>query len=191
MINGSYLRQLRLSRHCTLKQASAAAGCTASFISQVERGLKEPSLSTLRNLADFFGVSLVSFFQTTPSSNDGTSDADTSYYLVKRDMRRLIVLPELSVRCEEITNNGNPSAKSICPIHGAIYTLSPNCWISESLVKHPFDECVFILQGSLKAYIGEDIITVATGDCLYLYANTYHNFFNHCTEDCIVISLNG
>ena len=65
MINGSYLRQLRLSRNCTLKQASAAAGCTASFISQVERGLKEPSLSTLRNLADFFGVSLVSFFQTT------------------------------------------------------------------------------------------------------------------------------
>ena len=62
MINGSYLRKLRKSHNYTLIEFSQEIGCTASFLSQLERGQKEPSLTTLRKLSEVLGVPIASFF---------------------------------------------------------------------------------------------------------------------------------
>ena len=101
LINSAYLRHVRLARHYTLNQLSKETGCTASFLSQIERGLKEPSLATLRKISECLDVSLVSFFiqpETDPPGGDSPA-AEEGYHIVRRGEGVRLNLPELSARC--------------------------------------------------------------------------------------------
>ena len=54
---GGAIRRRRHGRGLTLAALSAAAGVSVSMLSQVERGLLDPSLDTLRNIAEALGTS--------------------------------------------------------------------------------------------------------------------------------------
>ena len=48
---GDKIREVRKRADFTLNQLASASGLTASYISQVERNLTEPSISSLRKIA--------------------------------------------------------------------------------------------------------------------------------------------
>ena len=54
------IRELRRRKNFTLRQLSEKTGYTVSFLSQLERGIKNPSLDALRAIAQALDVSLVS-----------------------------------------------------------------------------------------------------------------------------------
>ena len=54
------IRELRRRKDFTLRQLSEKTGYTVSFLSQLERGIKNPSLDALRAIAQALDVSLVS-----------------------------------------------------------------------------------------------------------------------------------
>ena len=51
------LRELREQKGVTQKDVATAVGCTATVYSRYERGEREPDISTLCSLADYFEVS--------------------------------------------------------------------------------------------------------------------------------------
>ena len=51
------LRELREQKGVTQKKVADAIGCTATVYSRYERGEREPDISTLCSLADYFEVS--------------------------------------------------------------------------------------------------------------------------------------
>lgn len=53
---GKRLRQLRIERGLRLKDVADAMGVTLRAIQNYEQGIREPSLSILIKLCDFFGV---------------------------------------------------------------------------------------------------------------------------------------
>ncbi|SFU07994.1 Helix-turn-helix domain-containing protein [Geodermatophilus amargosae] len=53
---GVRLREIRKERDERLEDVSGSAGLTASYLSDLERGTKLPSLPTLLALADHYGV---------------------------------------------------------------------------------------------------------------------------------------
>ena len=67
---GADLRALRKSRQMTLAEASAAVGRSVGWLSQIERGLTEPSLGDLRHLVDVYGVPLGLLFRNAPGPSD-------------------------------------------------------------------------------------------------------------------------
>jgi len=55
----------------TLKQLAAKAGCTDAYLSQLERGLVNPSIMTLKKIASALGVNIVDFFiASNPTENE-------------------------------------------------------------------------------------------------------------------------
>ena len=52
------LRELREQKGVTQKEVATAVGCTSTVYSRYERGEREPDISTLCSLADFFNVSI-------------------------------------------------------------------------------------------------------------------------------------
>jgi transcriptional regulator with XRE-family HTH domain len=66
---GSRIRELRTVRGLTLTALADEAGLPTGLISQVERGLSDPSLETLRRIAKVLDVLIFSLFQ---------QDADTT-----------------------------------------------------------------------------------------------------------------
>ena len=51
------LRELREQKGVTQKEVATAIGCTATVYSRYEREEREPDISTLCSLADYFEVS--------------------------------------------------------------------------------------------------------------------------------------
>ena len=51
------LREIRELRGVTQKDVASAIGCTANVYSRYERGEREPDISTICSLADYFEVS--------------------------------------------------------------------------------------------------------------------------------------
>jgi transcriptional regulator with XRE-family HTH domain len=60
---GADIRALRKARGTTLVELSAAVGRSVGWLSQVERGLAEPSVRDLGRIAERLGVSISLFFR--------------------------------------------------------------------------------------------------------------------------------
>ncbi len=59
---GSKIRKLRKEQNLTLEELSKKTGLSLSYISLIERGLKNPSLKALEKIAEFFGINPAIFF---------------------------------------------------------------------------------------------------------------------------------
>ena len=59
---GNQIRKERLNRQLTLEKLSKMTGLSKSFLSQVERGLAEPSITSLKKISKEFGFSVVNLF---------------------------------------------------------------------------------------------------------------------------------
>ncbi len=59
---GERLRALRLSADLTQAALAERSGLDVSYVSQMERGLRDPSLSSIEALASGLGLSLSEFF---------------------------------------------------------------------------------------------------------------------------------
>ena len=55
---GNAMRQHRLSQQKTLDDVHAATGLTKSMLSRIETKPTNPSITTVRTLADYYGVGL-------------------------------------------------------------------------------------------------------------------------------------
>ena len=62
MTLGAQLKTAREKKGYTLKQLSEISGLSIGFISQVERGQTDPSLSSLKNLATALDIKLRDLF---------------------------------------------------------------------------------------------------------------------------------
>lgn len=68
---GERLRSRRAAAELTQAALAERAGLDVSYVSQMERGLRDPSLSSIEALAGALGLSLAEFFE------DAGDDADT------------------------------------------------------------------------------------------------------------------
>ena len=56
------LKAYRLANRMTLKQLANEAGCTDAYLSQLERGLANPSITILKKVASALRMKVVDFF---------------------------------------------------------------------------------------------------------------------------------
>lgn len=183
-MNFEKLKWIRKKKGYTLARVSQATGYTASFLSQLERGLKEPSITTLRKLADLYAIPLVSLFVENEEdiAVDGTAKkAQPSIRIIRESERKKIMLPEIFTVCEFVT-----PANRQCRISGHITKLEPGCWCSESLISHTTDESAYIIKGNMKALLGDKIFYLGSGDSIYIEAYALHNWQN-CGEETLDI----
>lgn len=59
---GKIITHLRKKKNMNLKDLSLATGTTSSMLSQIERGLANPSINTLKTIARVLDVPLFTFF---------------------------------------------------------------------------------------------------------------------------------
>ena len=73
---GADIRALRKNRSLTLTELADRLGRSVGFISQIERGISEPSINDLRNIAEVFDVPLSFLF------GENRSDPAEAKYIV-------------------------------------------------------------------------------------------------------------
>ncbi|WP_234122973.1 helix-turn-helix domain-containing protein [Clostridium hydrogenum] len=186
-MNITKLKQIRKSKGYTLSTLSSIIGCTSSYLSQLERGLKQPSLEMLRRISDCLEVPIFIFFSEAETSDLQVNNQRTSEYsIVRHDNRKKIVMPDILTEYEFITPY-NVDGSDNCRIVGMYTTLAPGKWACEKLISLNFDFSVFILKGTATVSLKENTLILQEGDSIYFNSGAKHNFYNSGNEQLVLI----
>jgi len=166
---GVRIRETREGKGISVRKLSAMVEVSASLISQIETGKVDPSLSTLRKIAIALDVPLFSLVLT---------DAAGPTRIIRKHERRPVVFPKAGLKYEIIHSDLNKKMA----VH--IGTLSPEGATSETPLNHPGEECLVILEGTMKVVLGDEVIELQEGDSLYFDSSIPHRLYNSESEAC-------
>jgi DNA-binding XRE family transcriptional regulator len=167
---GKNLRALRKAQGLTLVQLGEKADLSASYLSQVERGVTMPSLSRLTSIAQILDVEVRYFFEGDP----------TSPCIVRADQgKKLTGTNGISVELL----SAHPFGKNIQPY---CVVLGPGARREYTPV-YPGEECGFVLKGELAFTFGEETFVLAAGDSIHYDRNQPHSWRNTGDKECVVI----
>jgi len=191
---GKKIRKERQKRELTLGQLSELTGLSKGFLSQIERDLAQPSITTLKKLAFQFGISVVSFFSNPSSSgsqqglllHSGLPERDNRVYtgktqVVPQEKRKSFTLPGSNVSYHLLTPDLNRQLEVM------YLQISPNEDSGdEPMVDPPGEKFGLVLKGSLELRINNEVYHLKTGDSIYFSANSPH-FWRGIGQDSIEV----
>ena len=174
---GEKIRELRLKKNMTLTDLAGITSLTASYISQLERNLVDPSLSSLRKIASALEVPPYYFLD----------DRSAAPVIIRSDNRVHLKNPGSNIFYEYLTPTGmegvhNDMEVILWHIHGENKT-------DEDMICHPFPECIFLMSGSLRVYIDSEFYDIYEGDSIFIKENSMHNIYNLAKETATAISF--
>jgi mannose-6-phosphate isomerase-like protein (cupin superfamily) len=135
------------------------AGISAGSLSQIERGIIDPSLATLRNIAKVLGVPPY-YLLIEPTG---------SALVVRKEDRGKLTGSDASI--ELITSGSQPTFEMLS------ITLSPGESLGEQ-ADYQGGESHVIIQGGVQAQVGDQTYELGEEDSIYIPAGLPHNMLN-------------
>jgi len=159
---GEKLRRLRGSQNLTQEELANRAFLTKGFISQLERDQTSPSIATLKDILDVFGIDLADFFQEEQKHTDVyrksgrvlTSDSTAGY-------RVEVLVPDAQNR-------------RLDPV---LVTLAPG-EKTRSHGPHEGEEFGLVLSGSITLTLDGAVHQLRKDDCFYFSSHRMHQVEN-------------
>ncbi|NMA48711.1 MAG: cupin domain-containing protein [Tissierellia bacterium] len=174
---GSKIKQARLNKKMTLKDLAEKTDFTAGYISQLERDIIEPSLSSLRKIATCLNVPLFAFLENT----------EIQTAVIHSDKRQKMQFSDSNIVYEFLTPLGSSQESS--PKMVVLYVqIEPGTWSNDEWLTHSAEECIFVLRGTVDVLTRDKQYRLNDGDSLYIHENTPHKIFNPGTKKAITIS---
>jgi transcriptional regulator with XRE-family HTH domain len=181
---GKRIRAERQKRQLTLEKFSAKTGLSKSFLSQIERGNTEPSITSLKKIAAEFGYSVVNLF---PNGNENGSNwgyqdgiknhpVEKTIYrnevsVVRADKRKRLALPGSNVVYDLLT----PDMKRQLEVMYMRVKAGENSG-SEPMLDSPGEKLCFVVKGKLELCVGEDVYRLEEGDTICYPAHVAHSW---------------
>jgi transcriptional regulator with XRE-family HTH domain len=178
-------QKLRATRHAagmTLQDLALAAGVSQSLISQVERGMASPSITTLRRFAAALDIPIASLFvEHGPASND-EKELDGRQIIVRRDERKGLQVPRSKVNYELLTPDLNRTIEFLR------IEYSPHSRTHPAPMSHPGEENALCLEGSVVVTIEEREFVLNEGDSISFDSGRAHQVENRTNERAVLVS---
>ena len=159
---GNRIKQLRMKNGLTLEELADRCELSKGFLSQLERNISSPSISTLEDIIEVLGVNMAGFFK--EETNEPSVFTNDDFY-VKENEDSLItwLVP-------------NAQKNEMEPI---LYELEPG---SETFVVQPYEgeEFGYVLRGKITLVntSKDEKIDIRKGETFYLKGNDEHYFIN-------------
>jgi len=161
------ITQLRLQSGFTLEEISRRSGLSVGMLSQLERGIGNPTFSTLAKLAYTLQVPVGTFFELTPQQNP----------VVRKSQRKRLTMPNAG------ESDPAPVYELLTPdLQRKLEVLHVELPPGQSNADQPFlhdtEECGILLQGQLEVHIGEDVYLLEEGDSISFRGTQPHWYRN-------------
>jgi transcriptional regulator with XRE-family HTH domain len=158
---GVRLRQLRRARHLTLAELADRAGLTDGYLSNVEKGVTTPRLSTLATLAAVLGSDMSVFFPPTGAS--------------RVHVHRAAEMDHLRVASSSAETYTVLSARSLDPTFtGLLDQITPP--ETDTSYSYTFfgERLLLVLQGEIEMRIGPTVHHLGPGETLHYSSHPEH-----------------
>ena len=157
---GKKIRQLRLQNDLTLEDLASRSELTKGFLSQLERNLTSPSISTLEDILEALGTNLSEFFH---------EEEEEQIVFTQKDF---FVDTREEYQIEWIVPNAQKNEME--PI---LLTLPPK-GKSHEMQSHFGEEFGYVLKGKVVVVVGNKPYKVKTGETFYYDTNKVHYIKN-------------
>jgi transcriptional regulator with XRE-family HTH domain len=155
---GRRIRDLRQRQNLTLSAVASAAGVSVSLLSQVERGKTDPSLDTLRDIADALG--------TTPFQL--LAGGASRSRLVRVDQRPRLALPKSDIEFELLSHSLEGTFEVM------LWALAADGSNPPEARGHIGEEALLILTGHARFELGDEVFELAEGDFITYEGRVKH-----------------
>jgi transcriptional regulator with XRE-family HTH domain len=194
---GGRLRQVRTARGMSVRELARRAGCSASLVSQVERGVTAPSAGVVYSLANELGISLDFLFgEDNVEAGEpprppkmqrpwGRATGPNGAGIVQRADDRNTIELSTGVRWERLT----PVHDSRVDFIEVVYEPGGQSTESGRALRHDGREYLYVLEGVLDAVIGFETLRLAQGDSLAFDPATPHHYYNRTSGTVRVLSV--
>lgn len=163
---GARIRAARESTGISLRALAARLGVSPSLLSQLERGLAQPSVATLWGIVTELGLSLDALF----AGPDGDQAAGRPVLVQRAGDRRAIELGG-GVRWERLSPAPDPDAAF------AFVTYEPGTSTSDHPpATHRGKEYGYLISGRLEVEVGDEKLELGPGDAVVFRSGTPHRF---------------
>ena len=162
---GAKIRNLRKQNGLTQEELADRTELTKGFISQMERGLTAPSVSTLLDIVECLGTNLSDFFH---EENELQIVYPKEDYFEKEDEHKNSITWLIATA----------QSRSMEPI---LVQLQPGQSMPEDK-PHEGEEFGYVLDGEIRLHYGEDVYTVRKGDSFIFPANRKHKISSACKK---------
>lgn len=147
---GRQIRARRTAAGMSLREFSARAELSPSFISQLERGLARPRITSLHRVARVLGTTAQALLSTGHSP---------SYSLVRDGDHRVVAHDE---------NVASGTVRSLVrgdrPLTAMEFTGIPTEF--GEYYEHPGEELYLVVAGEIEVDLDGELLTISAGDCL-------------------------
>ncbi|MBW2429558.1 MAG: helix-turn-helix domain-containing protein [Deltaproteobacteria bacterium] len=159
------IKQLRLNRKITIQDLSVKTGLTPGYLSKIENSEKPPPIPTLVKIAYALNVHISYFFEEDSETENGPS-------LIRKNDRKEIIgdYTYLGYRYHAVTKkSANGAFKPL------IITLPDNMEPENIPYNyHDGEEMIYVLQGKMNFYYGDEQYLIEEGDCLHFNSTIPH-----------------
>lgn len=172
---GKTIRAERNGRY-TLKQLADEADLSVGSLSQIERGLGNPSFNTLTKISNALGLRIGDLIE---ANTDAPRKHDS--LVVRKDDRKRLQIGSEGLVYELLTPN----------LRGDLEVLETTVPTGFSNKANPFghegEECVVVMSGDLRIGVGEETHLLEAGDAVTYDSSLPHWWANESTKDAKLI----
>jgi transcriptional regulator with XRE-family HTH domain len=167
---GAHLRAAREEAGISLRELARRLDLTPSLLSQVERGLAQPSVGTLWAVVAELGISLDALF----AGDDGTAPARRA--IVQRAGERTAIELEGGVRWERLTPSPDPDVVFAFVTYAPGEDAGPAHPVARPVARHRGTEYGYLISGRLAVEVGDEAFELGPGDSIVFDSETPHRF---------------
>ena len=172
LLPGQRFRRLRTKRGLSLAQVAKSTGVSVGFLSALERGQMRSSIATLRRIARFYRLNILSLFE----------PAQENPRLVKPGQRKILEASP-GVRMELL-------AWGHTAMEPHLFRIKPGGDSGESY-SHEGEEFLHVLRGDFEIWLGgKEHYALKQGDSLYFESSTPHRWRNPGAREAWVLWVN-
>lgn len=159
------LRALRRQQDLSLEQLAQRTGLTKSYLSKLERGLSEPSISTVLRLAQAYDIGVSQLVGSDVDAQEETTS------IVRVADREPLVRDGTHVGYHYQSMAGRRKIRTMEPF----VVRPPRKFPADKAVfPHPGEEFMLVLKGSVEVHVGERQFRLDCGDSVYFDSELPH-----------------
>jgi DNA-binding transcriptional MerR regulator/quercetin dioxygenase-like cupin family protein len=160
VLPGQRFRRLRAKRRLSLAQVAKATGVSVGFLSALERGQMRSSVATLRRIARFYRINILSLFETSGDNPRLVHPAQRKILQASPDVRM------------ELLAWGNTAMEP------HLFRVKPGGGSGESYA-HEGEEFLHVLRGKFEIWLNNgEHYRLKVGDSLYFESSIPHRWKN-------------
>lgn len=150
---GARVKDLRVHQRVTLNELAKKTGLTTSFLSQLERDIASPSVSSLEKIAEALDTKVGYFFD---------REEGKELIFIKKGMGKKVIDKEKNISCEKLAS-GLLNIK----MQPQVFTLGIGAELPKDIISSLGEKFGLVLKGKAEVLCNSEKLILEEGDSIY------------------------